>query len=129
MIPDASPPPEIEIPFGRATVAPSAARAALRSILPQDDDVLATDAELVASELVTNVVRHTDGRGLLRAWRVEGGVRIEVVDDDDRLPFVEAPAPTEPGGRGLLLVDRVATQWGVEPQPVGKRVWAEVRRP
>ena len=30
------------------------------------------------------------------------------------------------GGRGMLLVDRLADRWGAEPRPVGKRVWFEL---
>ena len=32
--------------------------------------------------------------------------------------------PTDLGGRGLLLVDEVATQWGSMPSRDGKVVWA-----
>ena len=55
-------------------------------------------------------------------------LRIEVDDADDRsLPAVApAPGPAAESGRGLLLVDELATRWGADPIPGGKRVWFEV---
>jgi anti-sigma regulatory factor (Ser/Thr protein kinase) len=83
------------------------------------------DLLLVVSELVTNVVlhAHTPARFVLR-W--DGRcARIEVTDGDHRPPQVPVEAPTV-GGRGLFLVDRLATAWGSDPSPSGKTVWATV---
>ena len=51
--------------------------------------------------------------------------------DPDELTYVgrfTAPAANEPGGRGLIIVDAVAQQWGVTPAqpPPGKTVWVEL---
>jgi anti-sigma regulatory factor (Ser/Thr protein kinase) len=119
----------VELPFGHTTVAPGFARRALRPLLEPADPALAADVELVVSELVSNVVRHTHDGGVLRAWVSDGAVRVEVADVDQRLPAVHVTAPSEPGGRGLLMVDRVADVWGVEAEPTGKRVWAVIRPP
>ncbi len=97
--------------------APGKARRALAAWLRGDlgPDAL-RDAELLVSELVTNGVRHGPDGGLeLRVSRRGGRVRIAVSDRGGRF---HAPAPVEPpahavGGRGLLIVDRIASGWGV----------------
>ena len=121
--------PAVELAFDPMTLAPSVARQALRPVLEPIDPVLAADVELVVSELVTNVVRHTGRGGVLRAFRTDGAVRVEVDDAEGALPVVTTPPPDSVGGRGLLMVDRIADVWGVDPQPSGKRVWAVLRPP
>jgi anti-sigma regulatory factor (Ser/Thr protein kinase) len=74
--------------------------------------------ELLVSELVTNAVRHgaSDPHEsiLVRAHRTDGAVRVEVCDEGDGFDQRgEAPEEMQPGGRGLLLVDRLASRWGV----------------
>ncbi|MDQ0788268.1 anti-sigma regulatory factor (Ser/Thr protein kinase) [Streptomyces sp. B3I8] len=90
---------------------------------------------LVVGELAANAVRHgrVPGRdfGLRLAMDEAAGlVRVEVADADSahRPPAVPpAAGPEDESGRGLLLVDVLATRWGSAPrEPVGKTVWAEV---
>jgi anti-sigma regulatory factor (Ser/Thr protein kinase) len=94
------------------------------------------DAELIASELVTNALRHGDqdlartstapGEIGLRMTDVQPGLRIEVVDGHS-MPPVEVPARDgAEGGFGLMIVGSLAT-WGWSPTPTGKVVWAELR--
>ncbi|MFK4223944.1 ATP-binding protein [Streptomyces sp. NPDC019890] len=100
---------------------------------PPTSDLSCTVALLVA-ELATNAVRH--GRVPGRDFRLRlssdvrrGLIRIEVSDaSSDRPPTHAAvPSPDDESGRGLLLVDMLATRWGVTPRvPLGKVVWAEV---
>ncbi|MEU5698351.1 ATP-binding protein [Streptomyces aurantiacus] len=53
-------------------------------------------------------------------------IRIEVTDTHPALPARRKPAPDEDQGRGLLLVDALATRWGVRDRVgPGKTVWAE----
>ncbi|MEO1062400.1 MAG: ATP-binding protein [Actinomycetota bacterium] len=85
-------------------------------------------AELVATELVSNAVRHG---GPPIELRVEadvsaGSLRIAVSDGGGGEPAIGAPSATTPGGRGLLLVDAMSDRWGVERLEAGKRVWAVV---
>jgi anti-sigma regulatory factor (Ser/Thr protein kinase) len=75
--------------------------------------------ELLTSELVTNAVRHgaTDPHEaiLLSARRTNGAVRVEVCDEG-LTSFDADPAGTdlmEPGGNGLVLVEALASRWGV----------------
>jgi hypothetical protein len=58
-------------------------------------------------------------RGAESAW-------IEVFDPDLRLPRIRTAGATDEGGRGLYLVEQLATRWGSRPAPEGKWVWFEV---
>jgi anti-sigma regulatory factor (Ser/Thr protein kinase) len=101
------------------------------------DDHTDTDTidrvELVVSELVTNAVRHGPGEpiSLRLVAEPDGVVFGEVVDQGDGHHHVEVrgqdPGPaveidelTE-GGRGLLIVDQLSSDWGVLPGST--RVW------
>jgi hypothetical protein len=83
-------------------------------------------AGLVATELVSNAVRHARGEGLrvtvIRLPR--GRVQVSVLDRDCTQPEIRTPSPDGISGRGLLLVDALSVVWGVELLPGGKRVWA-----
>ncbi|WSQ57249.1 ATP-binding protein [Streptomyces sp. NBC_01217] len=87
-------------------------------------------ATLVVAELAANAATHgrLDGRGfrLGLALLPGGRLRIEVTDPrGERLPTVSGEAVE--GGRGLVIVDALAEEWGVHPYPpFGKTVWAEV---
>ena len=84
------------------------------------------DATLLVSELVTNAILHARAPVDLVVRRVKGAVRIEVFDDGEGVPqpaFGEVDAAT---GRGLGLVQAVASRWGVDDVPAGKTVWFEI---
>ena len=85
---------------------------------------------LLVSELVTNAVRHggdSDEPVELHAtWNSE--VRVEVTDHGDGFtPHPRTGAVDDPGGFGLLLVGRLADQWGVETNDA-TRVWFVLQR-
>lgn len=82
------------------------------------------DAQLVVSELVTNAVMHGDGGLVLRASITDSVVQVSVTDSGDRLPEVLPVDPSRIGGLGLIVVDRIASDWGISPFPGGKTVWA-----
>ncbi|WP_435192517.1 ATP-binding protein [Streptomyces sp. NRRL F-5630] len=88
---------------------------------------------LIVAELAANAVRHgrVPGRDfVLRLVHRPAAalVRVEVSDTHPALPVRLAPAPEDAeGGRGLLLVDALASRWGVtERTGPGKTVWAEL---
>ncbi|MER5206727.1 ATP-binding protein [Streptomyces sp. NPDC002825] len=92
---------------------------------------------LVAAELAANAVRHghVPGRDFHLLLRVTDVARIEVSDTRaERVPPRPGRLP-EPelaeGGRGLLLVERLAERWGWCPRlgAPGKTVWAECALP
>jgi serine phosphatase RsbU (regulator of sigma subunit) len=64
----------------------------------------------------------------LRLRRGANAVWIEVFDPDLRLPRIRTAAETDEGGRGLYLVEQLATRWGSRPTPEGKAVWFEMPR-
>jgi two-component sensor histidine kinase len=90
---------------------------------------------LVVAELTANAVQHGRVTGhnfglRLALDETTGLVRIEVADAASaKQPPTAPPSPRPDGesGRGLLLVNALATRWGSAPRhPVGKTVWAEV---
>ncbi|WP_079189232.1 ATP-binding protein [Streptomyces kebangsaanensis] len=84
-------------------------------------------AELLASELLTNALVHTDDDAVLTATVSPRGLRVEVRDFVARRPGPRVPAgDDDTGGRGLVLVQSLADAWGVCAHGVGKSVWFEL---
>jgi two-component sensor histidine kinase len=81
---------------------------------------------LLVTELVTNAVRHAGTRLRLGVAFAERSLRIEVFDHSDELPAMQDPQLEDVSGRGLRLVDAIATQWGAVPLSNGKVVWCEL---
>ena len=63
---------------------------------------------------------------VLRLRRGAGSVWVEVFDPDLRLPRIRTAGENDEGGRGLYLVDQLATRWGSRPTQDGKAVWFEI---
>ena len=85
-------------------------------------------AALLVSELVTNAVRHAEGIDVVtvnlhagRTW-----LRIEVQDADRHWPEPRIPGRHDESGFGFILVDALASNWGVRETAAGKAVWAEL---
>ena len=98
-----------------------------RTLAEWELESLVDDASLVASELVTNSILHsrTSVRLTLRSDGLNF-VRVEVYDENTRVP-VHCPPPSDAtSGRGLSLVDATATRWGTDRLADGKTVWAEI---
>jgi len=83
-------------------------------------------AVLVTSELAANAVVH--GRSGLDVTMVMGIdlVRIEVRDTAPGMPSVREADDYDPGGRGLHIVNALATRWGVQQVDSAKVVWVEL---
>jgi anti-sigma regulatory factor (Ser/Thr protein kinase) len=62
----------------------------------------------------------------LRLRRGAAAVWVEVFDTDLRLPRIRSADETDEGGRGLYLVDQIASRWGSRPTRNGKVVWFEM---
>ena len=115
----------------RLPAAPAAARTArglVRDALSSVDNELLSSIELLVSELVTNTVLHTSSGARLDVHVNRATIRVEVFDEDATLPELRMPDDHETGGRGLQLVDHIASRWGSEPQRDGKVVWFEIDR-
>ncbi|MFC7305838.1 SpoIIE family protein phosphatase [Streptomyces monticola] len=107
------------------------ARQQLRELLHDWADPEQVDsAVLMVSEMVTNVLVHTDGDALLvaEAHGEPGGrrLRVEVSDGSDELPHKRRPGELASSGRGLVLMELLADAWGVDPRGDGKCIWFEL---
>ncbi|MEU9195197.1 SpoIIE family protein phosphatase [Streptomyces hundungensis] len=107
------------------------ARRQLRELLHDwaDEDQV-DSAVLMISEMITNVLVHTDGDALLVA-EARGPLgtrrlRVEVADASDELPHRRRPGELASSGRGLILMEMLADAWGVDPRGDGKSIWFEL---
>jgi anti-sigma regulatory factor (Ser/Thr protein kinase) len=83
---------------------------------------------LLADELTANAVRHAGGATDVLIRGSVDAVYVEVTDASPALPVPARPGPNDDRGRGLLLVERLASAWGTRaPQGGGKTVWFEIR--
>lgn len=87
---------------------------------------VAEAAALLTNELVTNSILHAGTDIVVEALRDPNLVRVEVSDFDRGAVARHHGALHDESGRGLELVDALATSWGVESKPGGKTVWFEV---
>ncbi|MCX4587263.1 SpoIIE family protein phosphatase [Streptomyces sp. NBC_01481] len=87
-----------------------------------DDLVMTT--ELIASELVGNVVRHAKGPVRLRLLRSRTLI-CEVSDGSLTTPRIRRALDTDEGGRGLQLVAALSHRWGTRYTSDGKCIWTE----
>ncbi|GHG09485.1 SpoIIE family protein phosphatase [Streptomyces filamentosus] len=90
---------------------------------------LSDDAELLTGELLVNVLLHTEGGAVLTLEVLPEPVRrvrLSVQDRSSAWPRRRTPGEAATSGRGLLLMDALASRWGVEPRGEGKAVWCEI---
>lgn len=92
----------------------------------------ADEVELVADELITNALMHTEGSAIVTLRVLTGTdrrLRVEVEDCSSALPRRREAGEDGVSGRGLLLVDLLTDVWGVEARGGGKCVWCEFAVP
>jgi signal transduction histidine kinase len=104
------------------------------------DDTI-DDASLLATELLSNAVRHGSGAVTLRVEVEEGVVQVRVHDEAPGVPALKEADSTSLGGRGLFIVQCVAETWGSDPDDPddpdhpgdpgdpGKTVWFRLHPP
>ncbi|MEU4098850.1 SpoIIE family protein phosphatase [Streptomyces sp. NPDC026673] len=85
-------------------------------------DELTPTTELLASELVGNVIRHGRGPMTLRLLR-DIDLVCEVSDESLTMPRIRRASETDEGGRGLQLVASLSQRWGTRYTPNGKCIW------
>lgn len=85
-------------------------------------------AVLLVSELVTNAHQHAGGPAVVDVVVDDRSLRVAVADDDPTLPTQRDAAPYDERGRGLMLVDALASRWGATRADGGKSVWFELDR-
>lgn len=84
---------------------------------------LCETAALLTSEMVTNSLLHGRSDARLAVTADESGLLVEVGDDDVRRPRRLRNETEALGGRGLTIVNHLASEWGSYPTPNGKVVW------
>ncbi|MEV4246071.1 ATP-binding protein [Streptosporangium canum] len=101
-----------------------------------DGHPLRDDAVLLTSELATNAVEHPSGpfdgpqEFLVTVAFVVHGVLITVQDPgSSQIPCPRDSGPDATGGRGLALVNTLATRWGFHRDSVGTVIWFELNTP
>ena len=121
----------VHVDLPQDLTAAGAARSASRSALRRWRLPGLVDPVLLAvSELVGNAVRHGRPPVDLRLRRRGSGVRVDVHDDAPEDPATRAHSDEAESGRGLLLVEAVSTETGVEHiEGDGKVVWAQIEAP
>jgi anti-sigma regulatory factor (Ser/Thr protein kinase) len=89
-------------------------------------------AILLTSEVMTNAVLHAgphdpDEPIALRVFEQANLIRVEVTDGHPGMPVLGDGAVDKPSGRGLLILDALASKWVATPNGSGKVVWFELQ--
>ncbi|MFJ5839823.1 ATP-binding protein [Streptomyces shenzhenensis] len=120
---------EISVAADKALVAEvrHSVRAALAS---WDAGAIADDMAVVASELASNALKHAGGEATVRLRLEKGQALLEVDDSSMQRPIARRVGAEVEEGRGLLLVQALAAEWGWRyRQGGGKTVWASLPAP
>jgi anti-sigma regulatory factor (Ser/Thr protein kinase) len=100
----------------------SLVRAMLASWGVSEDD--SYDALLIVSELVGNATRHSGHAAAQVDVTLDAlGLLVAVADDSGIVPRRRLVDPLDESGRGYLIIEGLAVDWGVEAELGGKRVW------
>jgi anti-sigma regulatory factor (Ser/Thr protein kinase) len=120
----------VELLLPAAPTAPAEARAVVEAIGSDLPEPVLVDVKLLLTEVVTNAIKHASRgvQAVIIRIRTNHFIRVEVLDPGPMFnPDPRPPGTGAGSGRGLYLVDTVATAWGVEPDQAGKKVWFELR--
>jgi anti-sigma regulatory factor (Ser/Thr protein kinase) len=104
------------------------ARSVVRHSLEPTDGDLVELVVLLADEVVTNAVVHGRGPIDIAVDADEKRVKVMVCDRSEIRPRPRQAARDAEGGRGLSIVEAIASRWGVSAMEVGKSVWFEIDR-
>jgi len=104
---------------------PQARRFARDALTHLGDETLAS-VELMVSELTTNSIKHARSAFTLTIRVTSTELRVEVQDHGPGRAVLGSPAPTDPSGRGLQIVNTLSSRWGQDVTRSGKLVWFEL---
>jgi anti-sigma regulatory factor (Ser/Thr protein kinase) len=115
--------------FPNASSSVTAARRFVTSTVSGAPRPVAEAVAIVVSELATNCVRHAGTDFTIDIDQTPDELRVTVADSGEGWPTVRSPRPSEPSGRGLLLVRALADDWGIDAarDHTGKSVWFTMR--
>ena len=120
--------PESETTLSPVPASAAAARRFVATSLDEWGQQRITEvAVLLTDELVTNAILHAGSDVSVTVAMHDGGLRVDVSDASRHLPeWLDDEPHLGESGRGLHLVDALATAWGVRPHSGGKTVWFEL---
>ena len=99
-----------------------------RLLTPTSLESRLSDAQLVLAEVVNNAILHAPGAPVeIEAIVEDTRLEVSVRDRSREHPAPRDPAPDDVSGRGLIIVDALADEWGVTDAPAGKCVWFRLR--
>ncbi len=106
---------------------PKAARRIVREMLVGISPAVIDTVEILVSEIVTNALVHGSGDRSLLMNLQHDCVHVEVHDGDRTLVVPLEVDVLSEHGRGLAIVDALASSWGVDVRDDGKAVWFDLR--
>lgn len=125
-----APPSPVTIQLPPTSEAASIARKFVEDYRDHLDPEMIEDAKLLVSEIVTNAVLYGRPEITLILQVDPPALGIAVMDAGDGQPVFpdQTPQADATSGRGLLIVDTVASAWGVRPNSPapGKTVWFDL---
>lgn len=112
----------------RDPTTPAYARRQVREFCADMPADLQATAQLLTSEVVTNAIRHGSG-AIEMTMSIDARVlRVGVADDSPRPPRLLRASPSSASGRGVGLIEALASSWGTTRHPGdGKTVWFSLR--
>lgn len=91
---------------------------------------LLDSVNLLVTELVTNAIVHAESDAEVAVVLTPSTLRVEVGDRGGGEAAPRDAADFDTSGRGMALVDAMASSWGATPRPDGgKVIWFELDRP
>jgi|HubBroStandDraft_6_1064221.scaffolds.fasta_scaffold900213_1 anti-sigma regulatory factor (Ser/Thr protein kinase) len=106
---------------------PAHARRIVRWTLEGASGDVVEVAELLVSELLTNAIVHGGDRASLVVDVTAEHIHVEVLDSSAAVGVEPLRVgPSSEHGRGLTIVDALASSWGVSPRYLGKAVWFDL---
>jgi anti-sigma regulatory factor (Ser/Thr protein kinase) len=111
----------------KSVVSVARARQFVSSALSHCNEDVVSVARLLVSELATNAVVHARSPFDVSVSESDGLIRIAISDDASEPPTPLSAGPHDTCGRGLLLLNQFAADWGVVDRRPGKTVWFDLK--
>ncbi|MBB4783748.1 ATP-binding protein [Streptomyces rapamycinicus] len=92
---------------------------------------LVEEAQLIATELASNVIKHV-GQGAAATLVLVADadqLRVELHDNSHKEPQSLSPTSDDESGRGIQLLTGLSATWGTIRTAAGKGIWCELSLP